>query len=68
MDINGALFFEPVPEGTRMRWIWDLKPHGFYKLMGPVIRVIGERQERTIWTSLKHWLEAQPGASLTLAR
>lgn len=59
MDISGALFFEPVPEGTRMKWIWDLEPHGMYKLMGPLIRRVGERQERTIWTSLKHLLEAQ---------
>jgi carbon monoxide dehydrogenase subunit G len=67
MDINGALFFEPVPEGTRMKWIWDLEPHGFYKLMGPLIRRIGERQERTIWTSLKHLLEAQTRPSLQVA-
>jgi hypothetical protein len=60
MDISGALFFEAVPEGTRMKWIWDLEPHGIYKLIGPLIRRIGERQERTIWTSLKHFLEALP--------
>lgn len=60
MDINGALFFEPVPEGTRMKWIWDLEPHGINKLMGPLVRRIGEQQERTIWTSLKHVLESQP--------
>lgn len=57
MDINGALFFEPVPEGTLMAWVWDLEPHGVYKLMSPLVRWMGERQERTIWTSLKHLLE-----------
>ena len=28
MDIDGKLSFEPVADGTRMRWSWDLKPHG----------------------------------------
>lgn len=60
MDINGVLFFEPVAEGTRMKWIWDLEPHGVYKLMSPLVRWMGERQERTIWTSLKDLLERRP--------
>jgi hypothetical protein len=57
MDIEGALTFEPVAEGTRMRWQWELKPRGALKLMGPIIARIGERQEREIWTGLKRLLE-----------
>jgi carbon monoxide dehydrogenase subunit G len=59
MDIKGVLSFEPVPEGTRMKWVWDIEPRGLYKLMGPLVRRMGERQERTIWTGLKHVLEAR---------
>lgn len=57
MEITGALFFEPVAEGTRMRWVWDLQPRGLYRFLGPVVRWIGDRQERTVWTGLKRVLE-----------
>jgi hypothetical protein len=59
MDIQGTLTFDPVPEGTRMRWSWNLQPRGMLKLMTPVIALIGRRQERTIWTGLKRYLEAR---------
>ena len=57
MEIEGTLTFDPVPEGTRMRWSWDLVPRGILRLATPVIGLIGRREERTIWTSLKHLLE-----------
>jgi uncharacterized membrane protein len=66
MDIRGDLRFEPVTGGTRMRWAWDLEPHGGVKLMGPMLRTIGRRQERNIWTSLKRVLET-PETSVTPA-
>jgi uncharacterized membrane protein len=66
MDIRGDLRFEPIGGDTRMRWAWDLQPHGGLKLMGPMITLMGRRQERTIWTSLKRVLEA-PEASVTPA-
>ena len=66
MDIRGDLRFEPVAEGTRMRWAWDLEPHGGIKLMGPMVTLMGRRQERTIWASLKRVLEA-PETSATPA-
>jgi uncharacterized protein YndB with AHSA1/START domain len=28
MSTVGALTFEPVPDGTRMRWTWHVEPHG----------------------------------------
>jgi hypothetical protein len=40
-----------------MRWAWDLEPHGGLKFMGPMITLMGRRQERTIWTGLKRVLE-----------
>lgn len=60
MEIAGVLLFEPIPAGTRMKWRWDLEPRGFYKLIAPLVRHMGERQERAIWTGLKRLLEGQP--------
>ena len=57
MDTQGGLTFDPVPGGTRMRWVWNLKPRGVLKVMGPLVARMGRRQEQTIWTGLKHLLE-----------
>jgi hypothetical protein len=59
MDIDGTLTFEPVPDGTRMRWAWNLRPRGMLKLMAPVIGNLGRRQEQAIWTGLKRVMEEQ---------
>jgi Polyketide cyclase / dehydrase and lipid transport len=59
MDIQGTLTFDPVAEGTQMRWSWELAPRGVLKLITPVVAWIGRRQERSIWTGLKRYLEAQ---------
>jgi hypothetical protein len=59
MDIAGTLTFDPVPDGTRMQWSWELKPRGFIRLITPLIALMGERQEKAIWTNLKHLLEEQ---------
>jgi hypothetical protein len=57
MDIEGGLSFETVPEGTRMRWSWELEPRGIVKLMTPLVAWMGQRSEKAIWSSLKHLLE-----------
>jgi hypothetical protein len=59
MAIRGTLSFDPVPRGTRMRWSWELEPHGLLKLMSPLVTRIGARGELAIWTSLKQFLEAR---------
>ena len=58
MSIRGSLAFDRVPQGTRLPWEWELRPHGVFRLMGPLIGYMGRRQEQTIWTSLKRLLEA----------
>lgn len=57
MDLTGGLYFEPEAQGTRMKWVWDLEPHGFYRFLGPLVTRMGDRQERSIWTGLKRLLE-----------
>jgi hypothetical protein len=59
MDIHGALTFDAVPGGTRMRWSWEVQTPGVFTVMAPLVAGIGQRQEQTIWTNLKHLLEEQ---------
>jgi uncharacterized protein YndB with AHSA1/START domain len=59
MEIQGALTFEPVPAGTRMRWAWELQPRGAFRLLTPLIARMAQRQEETIWSGLKQFMEAQ---------
>jgi hypothetical protein len=58
METEGALTFESVPDGTRMRWSWEVRPRGVLRLMAPVVGAIGRRQERSIWGNLKRLLES----------
>ena len=57
MLTEGALTFDPVAGGTRMRWSWNVQPHGVLKFMGPLVASMGRRQELRIWTRLKRLLE-----------
>lgn len=59
MDLTGGLTFEPVNGGTRMRWSWNLQPHGVLRFMGPLVAGMGWRMERRIWSGLKRLLEAE---------
>ena len=58
----GSLTFDPVPDGTRMRWSWQVETPGAMKLLAPLVGRMGRRQERRVWTSLKRLLEEQPHA------
>jgi uncharacterized protein YndB with AHSA1/START domain len=64
MDINGTLVFEAQGQSTKMRWLWNIEPRGFLKLLGPIVRRMGERQEMAIWTGLKKVMEAEAAPSL----
>lgn len=58
MEIDGALTFEPTERGTRMQWEWSLQPRGARRFAWPIVRRMGARQERRIWTNLKALLES----------
>ena len=62
LAIDGSLTFEPVPEGTRMRWSWQVETPGTLRLIAPLLAWMGRRQEHGVWTALKHLLE-QPQAT-----
>ena len=57
--IDGTMDFVPCPGGTRMSWDWDVRTSGGLKLLSPLVALMGRRQERRIWTALKHRLEAR---------
>jgi uncharacterized protein YndB with AHSA1/START domain len=59
MDINGTLLFEAQGQNTKLKWLWSIEPRGFLKLLGPMVRRMGERQELAIWTGLKKVMESQ---------
>lgn len=61
-EISGSMTFEPDAGGTRMRWSWEVKPKGVYRLLTPIIALVGRRSEVAIWTGLKDYLESTPTA------
>jgi hypothetical protein len=66
-EISGELTFEPEAGGTLMRWRWDVRPKGVFRLLTPVFSQFGKRQEAANWASLKQYLESdlverQPGS------
>lgn len=67
-EFRGELTFEPDPAGTRMRWSWQVRPKGAFRLLTPVIAWIGKRQEQAIWTGLKRYLETRQPPAPVLAR
>jgi uncharacterized protein YndB with AHSA1/START domain len=56
-DVEGTVTFEAVPGGTRMRWSWQVRTKGAYRLLGPLTTLVGGRQEAAVWAGLKRLLE-----------
>lgn len=54
---EGEVRCDPISTGTRFSWNWRISVIGPLRLAGPLIAVIGRRQERRIWTGLKRMLE-----------
>lgn len=55
--VHGHIQCDPTPSGTRFSWDWNVTVTGPARIAGPLISLIGRRQERTIWTALKLYLE-----------
>jgi carbon monoxide dehydrogenase subunit G len=58
--VTGRLRFELIASGTRLSWDWDVNVGGAARVLGPLIGVIGRRQERAIWSGLKRFMENGP--------
>lgn len=55
--VQGHIQCDPTPTGTRFSWDWTVTLTGPARFAGPLVGLIGRRQERTIWTGLKEHLE-----------
>jgi hypothetical protein len=51
-----------------MKWLWNIEPRGFLKLLAPIVRRMGERLELATWTDLKKVMEAQSEAAASLLK
>jgi hypothetical protein len=60
--IEGNVQCDPTPGGTWFSWDWTVTLTGTARLAAPLVGVIGRRQERIIWTSLKDHLEDKRGS------
>jgi uncharacterized protein YndB with AHSA1/START domain len=59
-DIQGTLTFDPVAGATRMRWSWEVKLRGWYRLATPLVAYLGRRGEQATWAGLRRFLQGQP--------
>lgn len=57
--VEGEVRCRPVPGGTLFSWDWDVAVSGPARLAGPLVGWLGRRQERSIWTGLKQYLEGK---------
>jgi len=57
METSGTLTFTPEADVTVMTWDWQVRPKGWFRLLGPLVGPMGRRMERGIWTGLKRKLE-----------
>lgn len=57
METSGTLTFTRDAGATLMAWDWQVRPRGWFALLGPLVGVLGGRMERRIWTGLKRLLE-----------
>ena len=58
LQVEGALTFADVAEGTRLSWDWDMALVGPMRLVSPLLAAIGPRWERRNWVGLKEYVEA----------
>ncbi|MGW1345361.1 hypothetical protein ACWCOV_30235 [Kribbella sp. NPDC002412] len=63
LQVDGTLTFEVVPDGTRLRWDWDMRLVGPMRVMSPVLALIGPSWERRNWVGLKRYLESGRGGA-----
>jgi uncharacterized protein YndB with AHSA1/START domain len=61
--VEGTVCCEPSRAGTRFSWDWQVSLPGWARIAGPVVGVIGRRQEMRIWSGLKRYLEDGTGTS-----
>jgi hypothetical protein len=61
MRVDTTMAFDEAEGGTLLRWSSSLRPHGAFRLMGPLLSIVGRRQEQRIWQGLKEVMERRGG-------
>lgn len=56
----GTLRLEQVAGGTRVRWCWNLRPTGPWRLLGSLLARRRQRRGQQTWTRIKAYLETSP--------
>jgi len=60
MDVESAETFELVGGGTRMQWVWEVKPRGTAgRLMTPGLALVLARRLEVAFTNMKRVLEGE---------
>ena len=59
MDVQSTETFEPVPRGTRLRWVWEVEPRGVFRLMPALLTRMLRRRLDTVLANIKRLLDAQ---------
>ena len=59
MQVDGTLIFDELGGRTRLRWDWDMDLVGPWKVLSPVLAVLGPPWERRNWVGLKRCLETR---------
>ena len=67
INVESTETFEPANGGTRMRWVWEVKPHGTAgKLTTPVLTRMLRRRLDGAFANIKGlWEEDVPAAPTT---
>jgi hypothetical protein len=48
METTGVLTLTAEGDETVMGWDWQVRPKGWFRLLGPLVRPLGGRMERRI--------------------
>ena len=57
METSGALTFSSDGRAALMSWAWQVRPKGWFRLLGPLVGPLGRGRERRVWAAMKHQLE-----------
>ena len=66
METSGALTLTAEGDETVMGWDWQVRPKGWFRLLGPLVGPFGGRMERRMWAGLKHKFESDDRAHFSL--
>jgi hypothetical protein len=58
MKVDGTLTFDESAGRTRLRWDWDMDLLGTWRVLSPVLSLVGPRWERRNWVDLKRYVES----------